>query len=587
MTAKEKKREFLEVLAKGKINSVYQPIISLENGAILGYEALSRADIESCSFTTEEMFVIAEALDHSWQLEELCRNKSIMNAKDKPKGEKLFLNVSPGIIDDEEFKAGVTEKILSKYNLSANDIVFEITERTSIDNQEQFVEIIDHYKNQNFQIAIDDFGAGYAGLNRLSVLHPKYIKIDMALVRDIDKDLMKQSLVEGFVIFCKNTNISLIAEGIETKEELEKLVELGVEFGQGYYIQKPCAEMKAIQKRIVEEITKANWKKLSGSYQPSFFGNVGMICKRKETRSCKSLGYQVFEYIRKNEKMTEVAVINEEGDVCGILTRNLLFETYGGRYGYDLHVKKRCKDIMNSDFLAVDEKTPIEKVSKMALLRPFHSLYDAVIVTSDGRYKGVVTVKDLLEAAIEIQVTKAVDCNPLTGLPGNVVIEKEVEKRIYQSKPYSIIYLDLDNFKAYNDAYGFNNGDIMIKTLVKCVHEQCENNEFKGHIGGDDFVVIADYWDAELLCNRIIEQFAREIKRVYNEEDWKNGFIISKNRNGFQDEFPIVTISIAVMDNKKKIYQSLEEFSRELAGVKKESKKTKGSSIVTCNLVCS
>lgn len=417
MTAKEKKREFIEILKNEKIKSVYQPIISMENGAILGYEALSRVDVEACSFTTEEMFVIAEALNHSWQLEELCRKRSIMNVVDKPKGKKLFLNVSPGIIDDEEFKAGVTEKILNQYNLSANDIVFEITERTSIDNQEQFCEIIDHYKKQNFQIAIDDFGAGYAGLNRLSVLHPKYIKIDMALVRNIDKDLMKQSLVEGFVVFCKNTNISLIAEGIETKEELEKIVELGVDFGQGFYIQKPCADMKPIQRRIVEEITKANWRKLAGTYQPSFFGNVGMICTKRETKACHDLGYKVFDYVRKNEQITEVAVVDDDEMVCGILTKNLLFETYGGRYGYDLHVKKKCKDIMDRNYLAVDETTPIEKVSKMALLRPYHNMYDAVIVTKEGKYRGVVTVKDLLEAAIEIQVTKAVDCNPLTGLP--------------------------------------------------------------------------------------------------------------------------------------------------------------------------
>ena len=172
----------------------------------------------------------------------------------------------------------------------------------------------------------------------------------MGLVRNIDKDLMKQSLVEGFVVFCKNTNISLIAEGIETKEELEKIVDLGVDFGQGFYIQKPCAEMKWIQSRIIEEITKANWKKLSGTYQPSFFGNVGMICTKRETKACQDLGYKVFDYVRKNEKITEVAVVNEDEMVCGILTKNLLFETYGGRYGYDLQVKKQSKYIMNRKY---------------------------------------------------------------------------------------------------------------------------------------------------------------------------------------------------------------------------------------------
>ncbi len=579
MITREKRNDFLKVLEEEKIKSVYQPIISLENGHILGYEALSRIDMEVCSFHVEEMFILAETMEKSWHLEEICRKKSIENAKNKKKGQKLFLNVSPNILNDEEFEEGVTEKYLNQNNLSAEEIVFEITERTSIENQEQFCEIVDHYKRRNFQIAIDDFGAGYAGLNRLSLLHPKYIKIDMALVRGIDKDKMKQSLVEGFVLFCKNAHMYLIAEGIETKEELIQLIKLGVDFGQGYYIQRPNEKMLKISKEIVCEISKTAWSMLSGNYKPSFFGNVGMICKGKNKIHTEVFAFDVFEFLRKDETITEVCVTDENENVCGILTRNLLFETFGGRYGYDLHVRDTCADIMEENFLAVDEKTPIEIVSKMALLRPFHNLYDAVIVTRDGKYLGVVTVKDLLEAAIEIQVTKAVDANPLTGLPGNVLIEQAVEDRIYGAAPYSIVYLDLDNFKAYNDAYGFNNGDIMIKTIVKCIHECCIKDEFKGHIGGDDFVIIADYWDMEDVCCKIMKQFRKEIKTLYSEEDWKREYIVSKNRNGFQDTFPIVTISVAIMDNKKRSYKTLEEFSKELAKVKKESKKKTGNSI--------
>ncbi len=585
MNVFEKKNDFMELLEGEKIVSVYQPIISLESGSILGYEALSRIDMDSCSFHVEEMFILAEALGRSWQLEELCRKKSIKNARNKPRGEKLFINVSPGIMNDVDFEEGVTEKILSQYNLSAEEIVFEITERTSIADPTKFREIIDHYRKRNFQIAIDDFGAGYAGLNRLSVLHPKYIKIDMALVRDIDKDEIKQSLVEGFVLFCKNANMRLIAEGIETKEELIQLIRLGVDYGQGYYIQKPKKEMQKISKELIALITKTFWSKLSGNYKPSFFGSVGTISKKKNVSHVEKSGFDLFEELRIDETINEVCVTDDSEIVCGMITRHLLNEKYGGRYGYYLHFKKTCGEIMDENFLAVDENTPIEVVSKMALIRPECNIYDSVIVTSAGKYHGVVTVKDLLESAVEIQVSRAGDANPLTGLPGNVAIEKAVEEHIYGTKPYSIVYLDLDNFKAYNDAYGFNNGDLMIKTMVKCIHECCKKNEFKGHVGGDDFVIIADYFDIEMLCEKIIEEFRKEVQSLYSEDDWERQYIVSKNRNGFQDTFPIVTISIAIMDNKFLKFDSLNEFSKKLAMIKKESKKVIGNSIKRIGLV--
>ncbi len=148
------------------------------------------------------------------------------------------------------------------------------------------------------------------------------------------------------------------------------------------------------------------------------------------------------------------------------------------------------------------------------------------------------------------------------------------------TEPFSVIYLDLDNFKAYNDAYGFSNGDLMLKAAANCMEQCCKNGEFKGHIGGDDFVIIADYWEVELLCNSIIQLFQEEIRGLYSTKDLTNGFIVSKNRNGFEEIFSITTLSIAVVTNKNKNYKDLDEFSKDLAAVKKQCKQVKGNAVI-------
>lgn len=250
--------QFLEILEKKKIHPVYQPIVSLSDGSIYGYEALSRIDLPDCKFNTEQMFKIAEKMKCVWELESICRKKSIHNAVSKPKNTKLFINADPKVIHDSKFRSGVTAGYLKKYGMSPNDIVFEITERTSIEDAKTFKRSIEHYTKQNYKIAIDDFGSQYAGPDRLCQLKPHIIKIDIAIIRDIDKDAFKRSFVKSMAVFGKTTDVKILAEGIETREELETLINLGIDYGQGYYLARPQSEFELENSELSEEIIAMN-----------------------------------------------------------------------------------------------------------------------------------------------------------------------------------------------------------------------------------------------------------------------------------------------------------------------------------------
>ena len=219
---------------------------------------------------------------------------------------------------------------------------------------------------------------------------------------------------------------------------------------------------------------------------------------------------------------------------------------------------------------------PIEMVSRLALIRKKKMIYDDIIVSDNGTYVGIVTVKDLLEASISIQVERAMDTNPLTHLPGNIQIENKISQNLFCKEKCSIMYLDLDNFKAYNDVYGFENGDMMIKAVAKCIEAACRNEEFIGHIGGDDFVVISNDYNLEDVFYQITDSFHQCLEQLYTKEDYTRGEYRSKNRHGEEEIFPLASLSGALYTNEKVSVQSMNDFSYKIALTKKEGKQHAG-----------
>ena len=182
---------------------------------------------------------------------------------------------------------------------------------------------------------------------------------------------------------------------------------------------------------------------------------------------------------------------------------------------------------------------------------------------------------------ILMRTSRGLDANPLTKLPGNISINREVKRRLRNKEKFSFLYLDLDNFKSFNDHYGYERGDITIKTtaslVIKAVEDEGTSNDFIGHIGGDDFVVITGPEKAEVICQRIIEQFDRGILRLYDEEDRKKGYIAGKERGGKRNKFGIMTMSIGVVTSRPEEITHSAEISRRGAELKEKAKALPGS----------
>lgn len=174
--------------------------------------------------------------------------------------------------------------------------------------------------------------------------------------------------------------------------------------------------------------------------------------------------------------------------------------------------------------------------------------------------------------------------SPLTGLPGNVQIQAEMKKRLLNNEDFSMMYFDLDNFKSYNDLYGFFKGDEIIKFTAKVISKHIHSMEcdssFVGHIGGDDFVAIVSTTDCEIICQNIIAEFDKNIVNYYLEEDALRGYIEVENRRGILEQFPIVSITIGVVNVTKGRFNNILEIGEMGAGVKHLAKTIPGSTYV-------
>lgn len=246
----------------------------------------------------------------------------------------------------------------------------------------------------------------------------------------------------------------------------------------------------------------------------------------------------------------------------------------------DVNIVEFCKSIRSNEDNSI---TPIIVVSSnkerehvIEVLKTDVEYYIKKPIEDEYFYYTIKNIVGLL--------TKNRRISPLTGLPGNVQIQTEMKKRLLNKEIFAILYFDLDNFKAYNDVYGFANGDEIIKftarTISKHIHQVENSDNFVGHIGGDDFVAIIGKTDYDKVCQNIIEEFDKFALDFYNEEDIERGFVEVANRRGIIEQFPLTTISIAVVEVDPKIYKTTLEIGEVASQIKHKAKTILGSTYV-------
>lgn len=569
--------EFKKILDQNNFEIHYQPIVSLSDGSVLGWESLTRGPMNSHFRSPKVIFNFAAEVDLLYPLETACRRLALKNIGRIGQDQKIFININPLTVSDPNFVKGETLHLIQKSGLTQRNIVFEITEQADLRSLPHFKRTLEHYRGQGYMVAIDDAGAGFSSLQAIAQLRPDFIKMDMSLVRGVDGDPVKRALMETFVAFAEKIGCFIIAEGIETENELRTLVKMGVHYGQGYRLGRPGQPKSVPSAELCINIARLSSRSKQLAWRHSM--PVADILEDCLVVSPETRVFNVKKMFESNSNYSG-AVVVEEGRPLGLVMKQYMYGQLSTQYGVALYSSRPIKNIMDKLPLIVDTHTPVESVSQVAMSRERAKVYDHVIVTKNGTYIGVVTVQNLMNSLTRIQLEFAKGANPLTGLPGNNAIEEEIKTYLASERPFILVYLDLDNFKSYNDKYGFDQGDRLLlftsKILTSVCRKHGEPDDFVGHLGGDDFILITSLDSADRICRHIIRYFDRLVPGYYSDEDRLNKGIMGRDREGREKWFPFISISMALVECSSKT-NDINTISKNAADLKKYAKSLPGS----------
>ncbi len=297
----------------------------------------------------------------------------------------------------------------------------------------------------------------------------------------------------------------------------------------------------------------------------------------------------------------EIFVVENEEDLVHHLKK--LFKNDKDIVFKSISVNNLVEHLLDIPTLFIINEDKIEKDSLITTCQTIrnnedNSITPIIVITSNNALKHQ---REILKEEVEFYIEKPIDndcifyiirniiklllrnrgISPLTKLPGNVPIQSELKKRLLKKQDFAVLYFDLDNFKAYNDTYGFLGGDEIIKQTAKIILKHVNANEtnhnFVGHIGGDDFVALVTNKNYEQLCQNIILEFDKKILDYFSEEDIERGYLEVPNRKGIMEEFPLVSISIGIVEVSKDRFDNVLEIGEIGAQVKHLAKVTPGS----------
>ncbi|MFT7004198.1 MAG: diguanylate cyclase (GGDEF)-like protein [Sulfurimonas sp.] len=538
------------------LDIAFQPILNIHTGKIFAVEALLRNYKEVGFESIFSLFdaVYKEGLLYSFDLE--LRKKTIEKFTHISIYEdiKLFYNLDNRLFEMPNFVQGNTKKILQEYNIKKDTMCFEISERHNIDSVKDMQTIMQHYKDENYCIAIDDFGVGYSGYKLLYDAKPDILKIDRFFLQDVNKHPKKKTMIKSITHLAIQLGIQVVAEGVETKEELLICRDVGCHLVQGYFAQRPTTDVSKIKSNYFEisNVVNENQRNNQEGYE------ILNYIKRVPSLHVKTSMNEVIEYFKKNQESTIIPIINSYYEPVGFLQDSQIKEFLYSPYGRSLLLnndskKSKLRNLMNPCAIA-DIHSNISTIIELFSNSP-ESI--GIIITKDSEYYGFLSARAIITIMNEQNLLFAREQNPLTKLPGNTMIEKYIWEVSNSQETYLLCYYDLDNFKAFNDVYGFRNGDRVIQLFADILRKKLSQEFFKAHIGGDDFFAGVKIMNEDTYLyiktgKNIVKKFTNDVIEFYSQEDKRRGYILSKDREGNKKKFELLTVSASILIVHKK-----------------------------------
>lgn len=564
--------ELLEVIEQKALTPVFQPIIDLGAQQVLGFEATSRGALNSPLQSPLTMFEAAAQARLLPELDRACISMACARFSELQLPGLLFLNCSPVSFVNAGLHQATAEAALGIHDLPAGRIVIEITEQQALDDFAPLRATAAAFRRWGFRIAVDDLGAGYAGLRVWSELKPDYVKIDRHFIEGIEGDATKRDFVRSIAEISRRLGCRAVAEGIETVEELETVRRLGIGIGQGFLLGLP----RRIPVSTVPQALLKPHRNSAGLLTSKV--TAGELIQAAPTIPPSASAESVLDRFHADRSLFGLPVV-DQGEPVGVVTRHDLLDLFSARYRRELHGRKPIRSFVPHTVI-VDEGCSLEETSRLLTEDSEQELAQVFMVTRQGRYLGLGQTRHLLRHMADLQLVHARHANPLTLLPGAVPLNEHIESLLSVGEEFCLAYFDINHFKPYNDVYGYTRGDEVITLLAGLLREHADSErDFVGHIGGDDFVLALRSPDWRARCETVLDGFASAVRRCYPAEALDAGGVYCEDRNGHRAFFSLLSISVGVVRRDRDGRLGPDELVALATAAKREAKRQAGNTI--------
>nr|AWD72084.1 signal protein containing EAL and GGDEF domain [Polaromonas sp. E3S] len=556
--------------------SVFQPIVSLRDGSIYSHEALIRGSQDSTLHTPDLLLDAAAKEGLSVEFENHCLMVGLGQWSALRESGRLFVNISATVLEQVYERCG--RELLLTYirdlGMLPRMLVLEITEHERVRDMDYLAEIVQNIRDTGVSLALDDFGDGRSSLRLWSQLKPEIVKIDKYFTKDISKHAEKVKTIQALQQIAEIFDTTLVTEGIETEDDLRVLRDLGIAYGQGYFLGRPAplprdsVEPQAMT--VIRDRRVAVYPELGRVSHVGQIHRVSVV--EAPSATLQTTNDEVASILLARTDLHAIAVLDGSRPI-GIINRTDFMNEYSKSYYRELWGRKPCAAHINSEPRVIERSHNVEELLGILTSTDQRYLIDGFIVTDNGRYVGLGTGDQLVRSVMETRIEAARHANPLTFLPGNIPISQHIERLLASGAEFIACYADLNNFKPFNDQYGYWRGDEMIRLVAKLALVHCDpQRDFVGHVGGDDFVILYQSTNWQLQCEQIISEFAQQAIELFDAPAREAGGIHAEDRHGVTRFFPLTTLSIGAVKIHRDEYVNAEQVASVAARAKHDAK---------------
>lgn len=526
---------------------VYQPIVRLADMALVAHEGLIRAEPDPIALHPHVLLDLARRAGRRAEFELRAADEVIRGFPFGTEAGKLLVNMSAQCLVDED---GAMERVLGMCRAAApGQIVVELSERDVVADVGPLLAATGPLRAAGVGVALDDFGHGHSSFEMWYELRPEYVKIDRFLVHGLRESAGRLAIVRSLVDVAQALGTDLIAEGIEHADDLRLLRDIGIRYGQGFFIGRP--DRAARQLPIATSVRPSTDEAVP--LHPRIASNpaartlrVGQLLIEAQPLTPNATSDDVSRVFDRHPGLHAIPVVKDDYPV-GLINRRNFMEQFARPFVRELRARESCMRFVSPSPVICEADQPIDSMVDVLRGEDQRYLTDGFIIVRNGRYAGIGTGEALVRSVTELRIEAARYANPLTLLPGNIPITAHIERLLASKRPFAAAYFDLNNFKPFNDAFGYFRGDEVIKQLADVLTAHAAAGlDFVGHVGGDDFVVLFQSEDWRERSVAAYRTFNAEVRTFFPEGERATGQFDSEDRSGRAVQYPLTTVAVGI-----------------------------------------